>query len=283
VAEALARRPASRPVRALDGGVLENHPAARRALRVALPLAVAAALVGIWTLVALTAFSGKGYLLPDPASVVAAIGENAATLLHSTWQTFIESSEGFVAGILVGCVLAIAMGISRSIGDALYPVAVVFQTVPVIAVAPILVLLFHYGRTSIIAIVVLVTFFPILSNTLAGLRATNPNHAELFALYRASAPRVLLHLKMPQALPSAFAGFRIAAGLAVVGATVGEFLIGQTGGQQGLGVVLVVSEAELKTPLLFAAAAFATALAVLFFLVVNRLAQLTLRRWVPRA
>jgi len=250
-------------------------------MRVVLPLVVAAALVGVWDLVALTAFSGKGYLLPDPASVVAAIGENIGTLLRATGNTLVESAEGFVAGIIVGVGLALAMSLSRNLGDALYPVAVVFQTVPIIAVAPILVLLFHYSRTAIIAIVVLVTFFPILSNTLGGLRATNPNHAELFALYRANLLHTLTKLRFPQALPAAFAGFRVAAGLAVVGATVGEFLIGQTGGRAGLGVVLVIAESELKTPLLFAAAAFATALAVLFFLVVNRLARLTLRRWIP--
>src|SRR5579875_3488850 len=229
---------------------------AYRVARVLMPLAVAGVFLLVWDAVALTAFAGKGYLLPDPASVAAAMKENIGLLLRATWDTFIESAEGFVAGGAVG-----------------------FQTVPVIAVAPILILLLHYGRPAIIAIVVLVTFFPILSNTLGGLRDTNPHHAELFRLYRASHLHVLWKLKFPQALPATFAGFRIAAGLAVVGATVGEFLIGETGGRPGLGVLLVTTQQELKTPLLFGAAGFATALAVLFFLVVNWVARLVLHRW----
>ncbi|HLI14817.1 MAG TPA: ABC transporter permease [Acidimicrobiales bacterium] len=252
---------------------------AYRVARVLMPLAVAGVFLLVWDAVALTAFAGKGYLLPDPASVAAAMKENIGLLLRATWDTFIESAEGFVAGGAVGIALAVAMSLSRLVGDALYPVAVVFQTVPVIAVAPILILLLHYGRPAIIAIVVLVTFFPILSNTLGGLRDTNPNHAELFRLYRASHLHVLWKLKFPQALPATFAGFRIAAGLAVVGATVGEFLIGETGGRPGLGVLLVTTQQELKTPLLFGAAGFATALAVLFFLVVNWVARLVLHRW----
>ncbi len=270
-----------RSVHAVDGGRLAGHPGVQRALRFGLPFVVAAALIGIWDLVALVGFSGRGFLLPDPASVAAAIDANIGELLRATGQTLIESAEGFGAGIVVGVALAVVMSLSRYVGDALFPVAVVFQTVPVIAVAPILILLFHYGQTAIIMIVILITFFPILSNTLGGLRATNPNHAELFALYRSTRAKTLWKLNFPQALPAAFAGFRIAAGLAVVGATVGEFLIGETGGHQGLGVILVVSESELSTPLLFAAAAFATALAVLFFLIVNRLARMTLHRWVP--
>lgn len=247
--------------------------------KIGLPLAVAGLLVLVWDLVALTAFAHEGYLLPDPASVVAAAKANIGMLLRATWDTFVESGEGFLAGILVGAALAGIMSLSRMVGDAIYPVAVVFQTVPIIAVAPILVLLFHYGRPAIIAIVILITFFPVLSNVLSGLRATNPNHAELFKLYRASVGSTLWKLRFPQALPSAFAGLRIAAGLAVVGATVGEFLIGETGGRPGLGVLLITTQQELQTALLFATAAFATALAVTFFLVVNRIGRLVLGRW----
>lgn len=268
----------------------EREPAARRrarpgggrrylALQVLLPLLVALALIGVWEIVAVTAFSGRAYLLPDPPSVARAIADNLSLLLRATWNTFIESGEGFLVGIATGVILAVLMSLSRIVGDALYPVAVVFQTVPIIAIAPILVLLLQYGRPALITIVALVTFFPILSNTLSGLRSTNPNHAELFKLYRASLVKTLWNLKFPQALPSAFAGLRIAAGLAVVGATVGEFLIGETGGRPGLGVLLVTTQSELKTSLLFGAAAFCTALAVLFFLVVNRIGRLVLGRW----
>ncbi|MBO0729912.1 MAG: ABC transporter permease subunit [Acidimicrobiaceae bacterium] len=252
---------------------------ANLALRIALPVLVALALIGVWEIVAVTAFSGRAYLLPDPPAVARAINENISLLLRATWNTFVESGEGFLVGIVVGVVLAVVMSLSRVVGDALYPVAVVFQTVPIIAIAPILVLVLHYGRPAIITIVAIVTFFPILSNTLSGLRSTDSNHAELFQLYRASLVKTLWNLKFPQALPSAFAGLRIAAGLAVVGATVGEFLIGETGGRPGLGVLLVTTQSELKTSLLFGAAVFATALAVLFFLVVNRIARLVLGRW----
>jgi NitT/TauT family transport system permease protein len=248
-------------------------------MQVILPVAVGLALIGIWAIVSSTAFAGQAYLLPGPVSVARAINDNFDLLLHATWSTFVESGEGFLVGIAAGVFLAVVMSLSRIVGDALYPVAVVFQTVPIIAIAPILVLVLNYGRPAIITIVAIVTFFPILSNTLSGLRSTNANHAELFRLYRASLPKTMWKLKFPQALPSTFAGLRIAAGLAVVGATVGEFLIGETGGRPGLGVLLVTTQAELKTPLLFGAAAFATALAVLFFLIVNRIAGVVLGRW----
>ena len=249
----------------------------RRVLRILLPLIVAGLLILIWDIVSLTAFAGKGYLLPDPLAVIIAAKQNIGLLLRATWDTFIEAGEGLVAGILIGGVLAGMMSVSRMVGDALYPVAVLFQTVPIIAVAPILVLLFHYGRPAIILIVILVTFFPILSNVYSGLRATDPNHAELFSLYHASLPTMFWKLRVPQALPAAFNGLRISAGLAVVGATVGEFLIGETGGRPGLGVLLITTQQELKTALLFATAAFASALAILFFLVINRAARVVLR------
>jgi NitT/TauT family transport system permease protein len=161
----------------------------------------------------------------------------------------------------------------------LYPYAVVLQVVPVVAVAPIIVLWFSFSTTSIVVVAFMIAVFPMLNNTLLGLRSTDRNQLDLFRLHKAGAWKTYIKLRMPSAMPHIIAGARISAGLAVIGAIVGEFFIGQGGSQGGLGVQITYAQAQLQTSLLFAEVAVATFLGVLFFLVVTAVGHLYLRNW----
>jgi len=252
---------------------------ARRALLVVTPVVGFVVLVAVWWAIAAIGFSGRSYLVPGPPAVARAIGHNWWLLVRASWQTFVSAGLGYLLAIVLAVLTAMLMSASRFVGDAFYPVAVVFQTVPIIAMAPLLVLWFSYGRTSLVAVVLLISFFPILSGALAGLRQLHPNHVELFALYHASTARTLVKLRFPNALPSIFTGLRISAGLAITGANVGEFLIGTGGPKAGLGTLIISSAANLQTPLLFGVAACSVTLSVLFFLAVDAVGRRALRRW----
>jgi NitT/TauT family transport system permease protein len=267
-----------RRVKPLDGGLLETHPALERLVRVLLAVAVFAAVIGLWEWLCHVAFSNRAYLVPTPAAVASALKDNARTFLSASWVTAQEAALGLLLSAGVAVVCALVTSISRYLGEAASPVFVLFQTMPIIAIVPVLLIIFSYSRFSNIVIVSIITFFPILSNTLTGLRATNPNHAELFALYRSARLRTLFQLRLPQSLPYVFAGLRVAAGLSVAGAVLAEWLIGESNGQQSLGEMIFVYGQEFKIPLLFATAVCAMALAVIFYLIVNRAAALTLRR-----
>jgi NitT/TauT family transport system permease protein len=171
------------------------------------------------------------------------------------------------------------MGQSRLLTRSLYPYAVILQTVPVIATAPIVVLIYRYSRTSIVIIAVLVSFFPVFSNTLAGLVSTDRDMLDLFRLRGVGRFKTLWKLRLPSALPHIATGLRISAGMSVIGAMVGEFLIGQGGRRGGLGVAIIISQAQLKTARLFAEAAMATLLGIVVFLAVGGASKLALRNW----
>jgi NitT/TauT family transport system permease protein len=155
----------------------------------------------------------------------------------------------------------------------------VLQTVPIIAIAPVIVLWFHYGHSSVIAIATIVALFPILSNTYLGLISTDRGQLDLLRVHRAGRLFEFRELRVPAALPNLFAGLRISAGLAVVGTIVGEFLIGQGGPHAGLGVQIVVSEAQLDTALLFAQALMASFVGLVFFLAATVLSYRCLHNW----
>jgi ABC-type proline/glycine betaine transport system permease subunit len=154
-----------------------------------------------------------------------------------------------------------------------------FLGVPIIATAPIIVLQFKYGRTSIVIISMLVSIFPVFSNTLAGLASTDRNQLDLFRLNHSGRLKTLFKLRFPAAMPNIAAGLRISAGMSVIGATVGEFLVGQGGARGGLGIAIIVSQAQLKTALLFAEAGAATLLGVTVFVATNAITNRALRNW----
>ncbi len=246
----------------------------------ALPvLAVAVLAVFGWWLLTATVYAGKGYLLPSPGEVGAAVSENAATLALATLTTLKEASLGYLLAIVLGIALAAVLSQSRLLERCVYPYAVLLQTVPVVAVAPLIVLWFGYNELSVVVISFIMALFPIVNNTLLGLRSTSQTLVELFALHNKSRVTAFWKLRLPSALPSIFAGLRISAGLSVIGAIVGEFIIGSGNSQGGLGVQIVFAQGRMYTALLFAEVIAATLLGFLFFLVVSGVGQLLLRNW----
>jgi NitT/TauT family transport system permease protein len=247
--------------------------------RILVPIVTAAILIGIWAIVAATIYSDRNFLVPRPMAVLHAAIDNRSLIKTATWATFNKAITGFVLGTAIGVISAAALSQSRLLTRTLYPYAVILQTVPIIATAPIIVLQFHYGRTSIVIISMLVSIFPVFSNTLAGLASTDKNHLDLFRLHHSGRFSTLMKLRFPAAMPNIAAGLRISAGMSVIGATVGEFLVGQGGAKGGLGIAIIVSQAQLKTALLFAEAAAATLLGVVVFSMTNAISNRALRNW----
>jgi NitT/TauT family transport system permease protein len=246
----------------------------------ALPVAAVALLViSLWLALSLTVYKGKGYLLPGPSEVAAAFVENAAAIVAATLITLREALFGYVAAIVLGVGIAGILSQSRLLERAIYPYAVLLQTVPVVAIAPLIVLWFGYNDLSVIIVSLIISLFPIINNTLLGLRSTSRTLVELFAMHRTGRLATFWKLRFPGALPSIMAGLRISAGLSVIGAIVGEFLIGSGNAQGGLGVQIIFAQGRMYTALLFAEVISATLLGFLFFLMVSGLANLLLRHW----
>lgn len=242
---------------------------------------VAVALLALagWWLLSVTVYAEKAYLFPGPRAVGAAVAENIGTLAMASLITLKEASLGYLAAIIVGVLMAALMSQSRLIERSLYPYAVLLQTVPVVAIAPLIVLWFGYNEVSVVVISFIMALFPIINNTLLGLRSTSRTLVELFALHNKSRVTAFWKLRLPSALPSIFAGLRISAGLSVIGAIVGEFIIGSGNAEGGLGVQIVFAQGRMYTALLFAEVIAATLLGFLFFLVVSTIGRRLLRHW----
>jgi NitT/TauT family transport system permease protein len=181
---------------------------------------------------------------------------------------------GLASSALLGIVAAVGLASSRLVERAFYPYAIFFQIVPIVAIAPLLVIWFGYGPRAVVAAAFIVSVFPVIANTLAGLRSVDPALRDLFRLYGAGRWARLVKLELPWALPFVLTGLRIAAGLAVIGAIVGEFV-----GGGGLGVVVLGAMREQRTDLVFAAIGYASFLGLALFAAVNLASRLALRRW----
>jgi len=215
-----------------------------------------------------------GYsIVPTPSAVARAFAKET-DLWRAMGQTAIASVAGFVMSAVVGIAFAIVLSSSRWVQRALYPYAVLFQTVPIIAIAPMLVIWIGFGMPTVIASAFIVSVFPVIANAVSGLLSTDPALLDLFRLYGAGRITSLLKLRLPFALPSILTGLRIAAGLSVIGAIVGEFI---TGG--GLGSIIDASRTQQRVDKVFAVLILASALGIGLFGIVNVISRLTLRHW----
>jgi NitT/TauT family transport system permease protein len=216
----------------------------------------------------------KSYLLPAPSAVLRAMVENRVELSNAMFKTSASALIGFALSTLAGIAAAVLFSSSRWIQRSFYPYAVFFQTVPIIAIAPLLVIWFGYGMRTVIASAFVVSIFPVIANTLTGILSTDPALLDLFRLYGASRRDMLFKLRFPAALPQLFTGLRIASGLAVIGAIVGEFI-----GGEGLGSVVDVARTQQRVDKVFAAVLLASFLGLALFGLINLMSTLTLRRW----
>ncbi len=245
------------------------------------PLVAFGCFIGIAYLFSYVLLSpARRFLMPPPHDVVAHSffrGKNLRDQLDALWDTAQVSITGLVIAFVIGAAVAIVMSQAKWIERALYPYAVIVQVTPILAIVPLIALWFGYDFTARVVVCVLISVFPIVTNTLFGLLRVDPNLHDLFTLHRSSRFERLVKLQLPHAIPDIFVGLRIAAGLSVIGAIVGEFFFRQ--GTPGLGRILDQYRAYLETDLLMGALFWAVFLGLVSFWVIGFLANRLTRNW----
>lgn len=230
-------------------------------------------LVAGWQFV-VWAFSVPTYMAPGPLDVLASFRDDGWTLWSNFWPTFFESVLGFIFGNLVAILLAIWFVHSRTAEKAFYPIAVFINTIPIIAVAPILVLIFGSGYLPKVIIAALICFFPTLVNMVRGLKAVTPATLDLMRVLSASKSEIFWKVRIQSSLPFLFAALKIASTTCVIGAIVAEWI----GSNYGLGALIIEATYNFRSPLLYATVFTAALLAVLLFTLVS-VAETRLIRW----
>jgi NitT/TauT family transport system permease protein len=257
----------------------------RRLDRTAAPLTVLAVFMGAWYGVSYLLLSPQRRFLVPPPHAVLEVGfldrANLAELLEALALSARVAMLGLAIAGGLGTGLAILMHQARWIERSLYPYAVVLQTIPILALVPLLGFWFGFGLLSRVLVCVLIALFPIIANTLFGLQSVEQAHHDLFSLHRAARWVRLWKLELPAALPSILTGLRISAGLSVIGAIVGDFFFGQ--GQPGIGILIDLYRARLQPEQLFAAVILSSLLGVAAFTAFGALAHRLVGRWHPSA
>jgi NitT/TauT family transport system permease protein len=242
-------------------------------------LLVFVALLVLWQLV-LWIFHVPRFMLPSPFAVAQAIVARFPALLTSLSITAEEAAGGLLASIGVGVLIALIFAQSRWIRRMLYPYTILLQTVPIVAIAPLILMWIGAGTAAVTLIAFIISLAPIIANTTQGLISVDENLVHLFLMHNASPRQVLFKLRLPNAVPSLFVGIRIASGIAVIGAITGELFAGSTQiGQGGLGYSILYALSQLQTDYLFALVFAATVLGFSFFFVVMFLEWYFLHRW----
>jgi len=229
-----------------------------------LPVGVLVGTLVVWELV-WRVFDVPRFVVPLPSGILVETWHWRGYLLYHSWVTLYETLGGFALSIAVGTPIAVMLVYSATLKRALYPLLVVTQAIPKVAIAPVLLLLLGAGEGSKIVIAFLVAFFPIVVDTATGLAATPPELLDLSRSYRASAAKTFVKVRFPMALPFFFSGLKVAVTLAVIGAVVGEFV----GSDKGLGYVIVSATSYWRSNLAFAAMLLLAAMAVGLFALVE--------------
>src|SRR5881398_2657038 len=201
------------------------------------------------------------FIMPAPSAILGEGWEWRYRFIHHTWVTLYETLGGFALSIAVGVPLAVLIVYSPLLRGALYPLIVLTQSVPKIAIAPVLLLVLGYGAIPKVVVAFLVAFFPVVVDTATGLAATPPELLDLSRSYRASAFKTFVKVRLPMALPFFFAGAKVAIALSVIGAVVGEFV----GPDKGLGYVILSATSYWKTELAFSSMILLSVMAILLF------------------
>ena len=230
------------------------------------PLTAIVALFGAWEVAArwevlADALSIEPFLVPAPTDVAEALWEDRDLLAEDSWVTLREVVAGFLIALGTGVGLAVAMHVWPLARRAVYPLVVASQTIPLIVLAPILVIWFGFGIWPKLLIIALICFFPIAVNTLDGLRSVDPDAIKMMRTLDASRLQIFTRVEAPTALPYAFSGAKIAVAVAVIGAVFGEW----AGSDSGLGHLMLQDNAQLETARLFAAVVVLSTIAIALF------------------
>ncbi len=240
-----------------------------------LPVIGIVGLIATWWLV-IVLFDVKPFIAPTPWAVLQTLYEKRAVLLTNLWPTAYEAAGGFALGTLAAILIATVFVHSKALQDIFFPVVLAFNAVPLVAKAPVLVLIMGNGPEPKITIAALVCFFPTLVNMVRGLESVNPQAMELMRVLSASKTEIFFRLRLLNALPYLFSSLRIGASLAVIGAVVGEWV----GSTVGIGALILQATFAFDSPLLYAAIVMSASLSLLFFLIVATAERIVIR-WQP--
>ncbi len=241
------------------------------------PLALFVLILVVWELAA--ARLDQKYLLPRPTQVLAAGRENATAILSAGCLTAEAALAGFAASFCIGIVAALAFSQSPIVQRSFFPYAIFLQTVPIVAIAPIIVTWFGWGFQSVVIVASIISVFPIITGGTTGLTLVDANLLELFAICNASHWQVLYKLRLPNSVPYLVTAAKTSCGLAVIGAIVGEIFAGNSTTSCGLGYLITQTAGQLKTDFLFATVFCSTLLGVGLFATVSLIGAAILRRW----
>lgn len=231
-----------------------------------LPALLIAALIAAWQIAASSGtladlLSLEDFLVPSPAEIAEALWQSRSLLAENAWVTLQEVLLGFGCALLAGIGFAVAMHLSETLRLAFQPLIVASQTIPIVVIAPILVVWFGFGIGPTLAIIALICFFPITVNTLDGLRSVDPEATKMMRTLDASRGQILRRVEAPSALPYFFSGAKIAVAVAVIGAVFGELAAPDS----GLGALIFRDMNQLETARAFAAVAVLSAMAIVLF------------------
>lgn len=212
----------------------------------------------------------RAFILPGPSLIFESMVANWESLLSNAIVTAREILIGFLLGSLIGFLLALGIFYSKALRTIIYPGAVVLQTIPKVALAPLFIIWFGVGETSIVAITALICLFPVLVNTVVGLEGVDPNLLEMMHSVSANGWQKFRMIYLPASLPSIFAGLEVGMSLAVVGAIVGEFV----GARAGLGYQILMANSRIATDEVFAAVIIISVIGLIFYFLVRLLGKI---------
>jgi NitT/TauT family transport system permease protein len=218
-------------------------------------------------------------LLPTPRQCWNAAIRERGALIRGTLSTGVAAVAGLLAAVVLGSLISVVFSQSRRIRLALFPYVILLQTVPIVAVAPLLIIWSGYTFRTVVIVTVIVCLFPIVNSVTAGLLAIDRDTSDLFALYRAGRLQRLARLQIPSAIGHLMLGTKTSSGLAVIGAIVAEFFVGNGTSYDGLGTLMTGWQALIKTDALIAALAASACLGLALFGSVQLISVTLLRRW----
>jgi NitT/TauT family transport system permease protein len=249
----------------------------RRAVGALMPaIALSVAVLIFWEAV-IRLFKVPTFVLPAPTAIVESLIANWRALAFAAQATALEVLFGFVLSAIVGVLVALVIVRFERFGRALYPLIVLFQNVPKVALAPIFILWFGYDLAPKILLIVVIAFFPVAIDMLAGLQSVEPSFVSLMRSVGASKTKILMRVRIPHSLPHLMAGLKVAITFSVIGAIVGEF----AGANKGLGYMIQFASTQLDTPLIFAALIVVSVLGLAFYYIVEY-AERVLVPWAPK-
>lgn len=249
-----------------------------RLFAVAAPVAVGTLFLLVWQIIC-RVWAIPPYLMPAPTDIGASLITNGPVLLHALRSTLLVTLIALGVSVVVGILIAFLLVQSRLIERSLMPYVIILQVTPIVAIAPLIIILVKTTLMALVICATLIAIFPIISNTLQGLRSVDPGLESFFRMHKASRLQLLLRLRIPTAIPMFMAGLRISSGLALVGAVVAEFVAGTGGNSAGLAYEILQSGFQMDIPRMFAALALITLAGLALFAATAILEQFILRRW----